>query len=768
MAGHRIIYTKSFNSDLRSLLSKGQKRAAEKARSALTEAGMVGEISLPRTKNGENRLPNVEKYDLGDGFRLVVQLVDGVAKHRAFLFAGSHDESSRWLDSHRNYRWVTSPTDGTLEFVQVTERINEKHIPADRVDLDAPVALLHLPLFRALTEDQWKVLDLPPSAREYVGRVTAESWERDAESIFSRLTELTSYDQACFVLDLLHHANGREWSQLDSRLQMRTGEMKVASDAEALAAMLSPVNSESFITFDDEGLASFLADKSLADWMLFLHPEQRKLATKDFNGPARLRGVSGSGKTCVLVHRARYLAKKYRQPVLLVTLTESMRKLLEHLRNELCGVEATLIETATVASIARDVVEALDPKAFRAHLRIPDGHRTALLGRIKTAAKQHPEFAKSTLAQIEEHRLQEFLEDEVSYLRGRLRPKDFDRYLDKSFARRGRGFRLQESGRKVCLESGRYWVAELARAHQIDHEGIVALGLDLLEASTAQFQKYRCVLADEVQDLSQLELELLGRLHTPEGELLSKASDGIFLCGDGAQTIWAKGFTLKRAGLDVNNRSFALRKSYRNTYEILSAAFGLVEQYEFADVDEENVAKPTAPEWAKRHGRRPMIVRFRNAQEAQGIAQLIRSLVEQGHTPGQICVISASGRTRDDIQDALGVVGVPWVSLRDNVDYESDRVKVSTIESAKGHEFGTVFIAGVVETVIPKIGVVADEDISREAARLYVAMTRARETLYLTYALAGKPASRFLTAIQGQCDEMEYSQGVLLARVERD
>ena len=67
---------------------------------------MTGEIkSLPRTKHGETRIPDVEKYDLSDGYRLVVQLVDGVAKVRAFLFVGSHDDTQRWLDSHRNYRW---------------------------------------------------------------------------------------------------------------------------------------------------------------------------------------------------------------------------------------------------------------------------------------------------------------------------------------------------------------------------------------------------------------------------------------------------------------------------------------------------------------------------------------------------------------------------------------------------------------------------------------------------------------------------------------
>ena len=93
---------------------------------------------------------------------------------------------------------------------------------------------------------------------------------------------------------------------------------------------------ENFVTWTED-FEQFPESFSWAEWLLFLHPEQKKLSCQDFSGTARLRGVSGSGKTCVVVHRARYLANKYSQPVMLVTLTESMRNLLEELVRELCG-----------------------------------------------------------------------------------------------------------------------------------------------------------------------------------------------------------------------------------------------------------------------------------------------------------------------------------------------------------------------------------------------------------------------------------------------
>jgi len=71
----------------------------------MLEARVDGDMkSLPRTKHGETRIPDLEKYDLPDAYRLVVQLVDGVAKTRAFLFVGSHADADRWLDAHWNYR----------------------------------------------------------------------------------------------------------------------------------------------------------------------------------------------------------------------------------------------------------------------------------------------------------------------------------------------------------------------------------------------------------------------------------------------------------------------------------------------------------------------------------------------------------------------------------------------------------------------------------------------------------------------------------------
>src|SRR5208283_3733682 len=48
----------------------------------------------------------------------------------------------------------------------------------------------------------------------------------------------------------------------------------------------------------------------LEQWRIFLHPKQRQLVRMRSNGPVRVLGGAGTGKTVVAMHRARYLAEE--------------------------------------------------------------------------------------------------------------------------------------------------------------------------------------------------------------------------------------------------------------------------------------------------------------------------------------------------------------------------------------------------------------------------------------------------------------------------
>ena len=61
---------------------------------------------------------------------------------------------------------------------------------------------------------------------------------------------------------------------------------------------------------DQEELRRVIEEGDFGAWRIFLHPEQRRYVDRRYNGPFRLSGGAGTGKTVVLVHRARALARR--------------------------------------------------------------------------------------------------------------------------------------------------------------------------------------------------------------------------------------------------------------------------------------------------------------------------------------------------------------------------------------------------------------------------------------------------------------------------
>ncbi|MDQ5913611.1 MAG: ATP-dependent helicase UvrD/PcrA [Patescibacteria group bacterium] len=136
---------------------------------------------------------------------------------------------------------------------------------------------------------------------------------------------------------------------------------------------------------------------------------------------------------------------------------------------------------------------------------------------------------------------------------------------------------------------------------------------------------------------------------------------------------------------------------------------------------------------------------FYNDNTPQGIERLenLRELAS---------VATAQGAT--DLGAFLEDVAL--VSDLDSLTSEGDSVTLMTIHGSKGLEFPVVFIAGLEEGVFPHSRSAGNQEELEEERRLaYVAMTRAREALYLIYATRriiygnpqNNPPSRFVTEL---------------------
>ena len=112
---------------------------------------------------------------------------------------------------------------------------------------------------------------------------------------------------------------------------------------------------------------------------------------------------------------------------------------------------------------------------------------------------------------------------------------------------------------------------------------------------------------------------------------------------------------------------------------------------------------------------------------------------------------------------------ISLISATDNLEDERDYVKLMTIHNSKGLEFPVVFIVGAEEGLFPGSRADFDNNELEEERRLcYVAITRAEEKLYMTYARSrmlygneeyGREASRFIGEIPK--DLIERSENVI-------
>lgn len=173
--------------------------------------------------------------------------------------------------------------------------------------------------------------------------------------------------------------------------------------------------------------------------------------------------------------------------------------------------------------------------------------------------------------------------------------------------------------------------------------------------------------------------------------------------------------------------------------ENIEEFFGVVEEYVAThdDDDAEFVAPTVAPTASEEDG-------AAQEDDAQG----------GGTSPAAPPVRTLSGNSLADF--------VEWIRLRTDLDTMGEggqAVTLMTVHSSKGLEFDNVFVAGMEETLFPHLNAAWDEQGVEEERRLaYVAITRARKRLYLTYSnvrqlfgqVTTNPVSRFVNEIPAE------------------
>jgi hypothetical protein len=476
-----------------------------------------------------------------------------------------------------------------------------------------------------------------------------------------------------------------------------------------------PVSPDDALISVEEIEASLLAGilaEPIEDWMAFLHPDQARLARRTFNGPSRIRGAAGTGKTVVGLHRAAHIARTRPGKVLVTTLVRTLPVVLENLLGRMAPSVADKVECVGVHKFAKGVLrdrgipENLNPKkADQIFDRVwADVGRPSILTRI-------------------DPRKDYWKEEVISVLKGRGLTT-FDQYA--VLARVGRRRALNAEARQAVWNLYSKYDSGLRQAGVHDFADVILLAEKSLRAKP--LEGYSAVIADEAQDLT---CAMVRMLHAVVGD----APDGLTLIGDGQQTIYPGGYILTEAGVSIAGRGVVMTRNYRNTIEIADYAASLVLGDEFEDIDGPMESADVTAEIV-RHGSRPRITRFnsRASHDTSVVAQ-VKSLLSAGTNGGDIGILTQTNWVAEDIIKLLRSAGIPSVDLHVYDGRTSGAVKVGTIKRAKGLEFKQVLVVAAPVELFEPVSLTAEPaDAERrelDRRELYVAMTRARDGLWV-------------------------------------
>ena len=649
--------------------------------------------------------PRVRTVRIDDHYRGIVMAPDAGDTY-LLVQVLTHDQSDKWVARHRV--GVNTAT-GALEVLDPVA-IGEVGAAIDRQEPQPA----ELPLLAHRQPKDFARLGIPEAIIPVLGRITTAA-ELDG------LAAVLPPGQG----DALHML-AAGYSVEEAWAELVAGEDPGTVDkSDVDAAVARPASQSMFYVVQGGDALLDVLSRPFDLWRTFLHPSQKRIAYQQrYDGPARVTGGPGTGKTVVAMHRAKCLA-------------------------DLDDSGAILFTTFTrnlAAAIARDL-RTLGGERLASRVDVRNIDRVAY-GVVRDAEGRDPKLADDELEIWHEvaHELgtgfpPSFLRREWLHV---VLGQDI-RSRDEYFAapRQGRGVRLDRRRRAEVWSAVNQFTSRLTALGERTHLQLAADAADILSARPTP--PYTHIVVDEAQDLHPAQWRML-RAAVPEGP------NDLFIVGDAHQRIYDHRTSLSSVGINVRGRSRRLRLNYRTTYEILRWSLGVLTGERFDDLD--NGTDTLAGYHSQLHGPEPALVGYTSRRaELDGLVEAVGSWQARGAALGDIGVTARTGDVVRAAAEALGDAGIPSHILAADVaePAHAEKVWLATMHGIKGLEFRCLAVldVGLDRAPLPAAVTPADEDsvehahdLQRERSLLFVAITRARDELRLSW--TGRPTS-FLT-----------------------
>lgn len=621
---------------------------------------------------------------------------DGAAS-LMLCYVDHHDAAYAWaerrmLDIH--------PNTGAIQLVEVEERVEEVVRKVVR-EQEAPLFAQHEP-------DYLLSLGVPPKWLDAVRLVGESGFLELAENLPSEVSER-----------LLQLADGKPVPRPTQRPAAPEGapvtQQPKAAPEDPYA---HPDSRMHFRVMDSRDDLARALDAPWEQWLIFLHPDQQRYAEQNYKGPARIYGGAGTGKTVVAVHRAVNLARKCEeQQAGRVLLTTYTRTLAQHLRRQV------------------DLLAQGDPAIKRLEITHLHGKAANILALAGQPDRQAPQQAQLTRLLTEAAQAEgldkDLVRSEFHSVVDAQGLTNLQEYLKAP--RTGRGTPLGQKQRRKLWAAMERVLTQLEDRRERTWNGLVAQAIKVIEQQPEP--PYQNVIVDESQDFGPAELRFIRALASP-GE------NDIFLCGDEGQRIYKPQTSWAKLGLPVSGRSHRLKVNYRTTAQIRRQVDLLLPKV-LKDGDGEDLVRGTISSLS---GPEPELCGADTpAAEIKALAQWLRAQVQEGIAPERIAVFARSLKLlQERVQPAVAAAELDFSDLTKDA-VEDGTIAIGTMHRAKGLEFRAVAVVGCDEKLLPSRAALSkchddaerEELLAQERNLLYVACTRARERLRVSW--AGKP-----------------------------
>jgi len=615
------------------------------------------------------------------------------------LRVDKHDDAYRWAE---NKIYKVNPANGSLQI------LDAKTIEETEEYESRPVGSQGL--FKDIRNKHLARLGVP---EEMLPVINAIDTEVQLEEMGDKLPE-EAFDA------LLMLAAGYGIDEVFDELTL--SREPVGADLDDYASALeTPESKRRFFVVEDELELAAILNAPLEKWRVFLHPSQRKLVERDWNGPVRVLGGAGTGKTVVAIHRAKWLAQqsieKDFSKILFTTFTRNLAADIRSNLEKICTQEQ--LSKIEVVNLDKWVVNFLRNNGYEFDI-LYGPRKNELWEAACNFIPDDLEFSELFYRQEWEQIVQQF------------NIKTLYEYF--KVPRIGRGTRLTRQTKKQIWPVFEEYRLLLDEQGLREAEDAMLDATEIIQARNELLQ-YSSIVVDEAQDMSPQAYKLIRNL-IPGGD----QTNDIFVVGDAHQRIYRHKVVMSHTGINIRGRSRKLRLNYRTTEENRNWAVALLKGITFDDLDGGSDNLDGYKSLLK--GVKPFIYSYKSFdKEIEEIMNYLEILVTQQKGYNNTCLVTRTTDILMQYKKQLESRGISTYQIKR--DQEEDRgnngLRLATMHRVKGLEFDNILIVNVNDGYIPLNNNYQydDQKIKQyydnlERSLFYVAVTRAKKEVFIS------------------------------------